>query len=81
MESFSDMPYDEMIVNNIVRVGTPADVIERSSGAEALRRADRSCDYVNPGGVEHWKTIKIQEIFARHVYRTSPEISGRQGGF
>jgi hypothetical protein len=22
---------------------------------------------VNPGGVEHWKTIKTQEMFARHV--------------
>jgi hypothetical protein len=22
---------------------------------------------VNPGGVEHWKTIKTQEMFAHHV--------------
>ena len=22
---------------------------------------------VNPGGAEHWKAIKAQELFARHV--------------
>ena len=29
MENFSDMPYDEMIKNDIVWVGTPNDIVER----------------------------------------------------
>ena len=68
MEQLSDMPYDEMIEKDIVWVGTPQDVIER---IEAVREV---CDglteisiTVNPGGVEHWKAIKAQELFAAHV--------------
>ena len=36
MENFSDMPYDEMIKNDIVWVGTPADVIERIEAVQKL---------------------------------------------
>jgi hypothetical protein len=68
MEELSDMPYDQMIDGDVVWVGTPAEVIER---IEAVREV---CDgltevsiTVNPGGVEHWKAIKQQELFARHV--------------
>ena len=68
MEELSDMPYDEMIDKDVVWVGTPQDVIER---IEAVREV---CDglteisiTVNPGGVEHWKAIKAQELFAAHV--------------
>jgi flavin-dependent trigonelline monooxygenase, oxygenase component len=68
MEQLSDMPYDEMIEKDVVWVGTPQDVIER---IEAVREV---CDglteisiTVNPGGVEHWKAIKAQELFAAQV--------------
>ncbi|HEY1369047.1 MAG TPA: LLM class flavin-dependent oxidoreductase [Gaiellaceae bacterium] len=68
MEELSGMPYDQMIEQDVVWVGTPADVIER---IEAVREV---CDglteisiTVNPGGVEHWKAIKAQEMFAEHV--------------
>ena len=36
MENFSDMPYDEMIKNDIVWVGTPADIIERIEAVQKL---------------------------------------------
>ena len=68
MEEFSDTPYEEMIEKDIVWVGTPSDIIERIEAVQDL------CDgltevaiTVNPGGVEHWKAIKTQELFARHV--------------
>jgi flavin-dependent trigonelline monooxygenase, oxygenase component len=68
MENFSDMPYDEMIKNDIVWIGTPHDVVER------IEAVQKPCEgltevaiTVNPGGVEHWKTIKTQEMFAHHV--------------
>jgi len=68
MEQLSETPYDEMIKGDIVWVGTPSDVIER---IEAVREV---CDglteisiTVNPGGVEHWKAIKAQELFAERV--------------
>jgi flavin-dependent trigonelline monooxygenase, oxygenase component len=68
MENFSDMPYDEMIKNDIVWVGTPHDVIERIEAVQKLCEGlTEVAITVNPGGVEHWKTIKTQEMFAYHV--------------
>ena len=68
MEELSDMPYDEMIEKDVVWVGTPDDVIER---IEAVRDVCEGLTEiaitVNPGGVEHWKSIKAQELFAAHV--------------
>jgi flavin-dependent trigonelline monooxygenase, oxygenase component len=68
MENFSDMPYEEMIKNDIVWVGTPADVIQRIEAVQKLCEGlTEVAITVNPGGVEHWKTIKTQEMFAHHV--------------
>jgi flavin-dependent trigonelline monooxygenase, oxygenase component len=68
MEQLSDMPYDEMIANDVVWVGTPKDVIERIEAVRELCvRLTEVAITVNPGGVEHWKMIKTQELFARHV--------------
>jgi hypothetical protein len=57
-----------MIAGDIVWVGTPEDVIQR------IRETIEVCDGLteiaittNPGGVEHWKAIKAQELFAGHV--------------
>jgi flavin-dependent trigonelline monooxygenase, oxygenase component len=68
MEQLSDMPYDEMIEKDIVWVGTPGDIIDR------IEAVGKLCDgltevaiTVNPGGVEHWKSIKTQELFASLV--------------
>jgi alkanesulfonate monooxygenase SsuD/methylene tetrahydromethanopterin reductase-like flavin-dependent oxidoreductase (luciferase family) len=68
MEKLAATPYDEMIAGDIVWVGTPEDVIER---IETVRTV---CDglgeiaiTVNPGGLDHWKAIKSQEMFADQV--------------
>lgn len=68
MEQLSDMPYDEMIEKDVVWVGTPKDVIERIEAVIKLCEGlTEIAITVNPGGVEHWKAIKTQELFARHV--------------
>lgn len=84
MEQLAETPYDQMIEDDIVWVGTPADVIER---IEAVREV---CDglteisiTVNPGGFEHWKAIKTQEIFADQViphFRAAPAAAAVPGG-
>ena len=76
MENFSDMPYDEMIKNDIVWVGTPNDIIERIEAVQNLCAGlTEVAITVNPGGVEHWKTIKTQEMFAHHVI---PHFAGKK---
>jgi alkanesulfonate monooxygenase SsuD/methylene tetrahydromethanopterin reductase-like flavin-dependent oxidoreductase (luciferase family) len=68
MEELSHMPYDEMIEKDIVWVGTPQDVIERIEAVrEVCEGLTEIAITVNPGGVEHWKAIKSQELFAAHV--------------
>lgn len=68
LEQLSDMPYDEMIAKDIVWVGTPKDIIERIESVRALCAGLTEISItVNPGGVEHWKSIKTQELFAAHV--------------
>ena len=68
MEQLSDMPYDEMIEKDVVWVGTPQDIIERIEAVRELCRGlTEIAITVNPGGVEHWKSIKTQELFASQV--------------
>ncbi|MGI9658235.1 MAG: LLM class flavin-dependent oxidoreductase [Gaiellaceae bacterium] len=68
MENLAKMPYDEMIEGDVVWVGTPDEVIKR---IEEVREV---CDglsevaiTVNPGGFDHWQSIKAQELFADTV--------------
>ena len=65
MEQLAATPYDEMIAGDIVWVGTPGDVIERiEQTREVCAGLTEVAITVNPGGFEHWKAIKTQELFA-----------------
>jgi alkanesulfonate monooxygenase SsuD/methylene tetrahydromethanopterin reductase-like flavin-dependent oxidoreductase (luciferase family) len=82
MEQLAATPYEEMISGDVVWVGTPEDVIER---IEEMRQVCTGLSEiaitVNPGGFEHWKAIKTQELFADLVmprFRRDPaDTSGR----
>jgi alkanesulfonate monooxygenase SsuD/methylene tetrahydromethanopterin reductase-like flavin-dependent oxidoreductase (luciferase family) len=76
MEKLAQTPYDDMIAGDIVWVGTPDDVVER------IRETIDVCEGLteiaittNPGGVEHWKAIKAQELFAKHVIPQVDEMT------
>ena len=68
LEQLAQTPYDEMIDGDIVWVGTPEDVIRRiEETIEVCEGLGEIAITANPGGVDHWKAIKAQELFARHV--------------
>jgi alkanesulfonate monooxygenase SsuD/methylene tetrahydromethanopterin reductase-like flavin-dependent oxidoreductase (luciferase family) len=68
MEQLAATPYEEMIAEDIVWVGTPDDVIERiEQTREVCAGLTEVAITVNPGGFEHWKAIKTQELFADRV--------------
>jgi alkanesulfonate monooxygenase SsuD/methylene tetrahydromethanopterin reductase-like flavin-dependent oxidoreductase (luciferase family) len=68
MEELAATPYDDMIEGDIVWVGTPEDVIERiEQTLEVCPGVAEIAITVNPGGIEHWKAIKTQELFADRV--------------
>ena len=79
MEQLAETPYDEMIADDVVWVGTPADVIERIEAVRDICEGLTEISItVNPGGFEHWKAIKTQEIFADQViphFRGAPALS------
>jgi flavin-dependent trigonelline monooxygenase, oxygenase component len=68
MEKLAATPYDDMIAGDIVWVGTPEDVVKRvQETIEVCEGLTEIAITANPGGVEHWKAIKAQELFAKHV--------------
>jgi len=68
MEQLAATPYDEMIAGDIVWCGTPDDVLQRvQETVEICTGLTEIAITTNPGGVEHWKAIKAQELFAAHV--------------
>lgn len=68
MESLTQIPFEQLVADDYVWVGTPADILERIAATRKL------CDgvteigiTVNAGGAPHWMAIKNQELFARRV--------------
>jgi hypothetical protein len=71
-----------MIAGDIVWVGTPENVIERiRETIEVCEGLTEIAITTNPGGVEHWKAIKAQELFAEHVVPViQRDAEGARGG-
>jgi alkanesulfonate monooxygenase SsuD/methylene tetrahydromethanopterin reductase-like flavin-dependent oxidoreductase (luciferase family) len=76
LEQLAQMPYEQMIEGDVIWVGTPQDVIERIEGVRELCEGLTEISItVNAGGLEHWQSIKQQELFAKHVmphFRAAP---------
>jgi hypothetical protein len=49
-------------------VGTPAEVIEQINAVDQqLGGLNEFVIMSNLGGIEHWRAIRTQELFAKHV--------------
>jgi alkanesulfonate monooxygenase SsuD/methylene tetrahydromethanopterin reductase-like flavin-dependent oxidoreductase (luciferase family) len=68
MEQLNDIPFEQLVEEDYVWVGTPADVIERIEATLELCEGIKEVGItVNAGGIEHWQAIKNQELFAQRV--------------
>ncbi len=68
MEGLAATPYETLIEDDYVWVGTPSDVIERIDETIAVCEGlTEIAITVNAGGAPHWMAIKNQELFAEHV--------------
>jgi alkanesulfonate monooxygenase SsuD/methylene tetrahydromethanopterin reductase-like flavin-dependent oxidoreductase (luciferase family) len=68
LEGLAETPYEKMIEDDVVWVGTPEDVSERIEAVIGVCEGlTEIAITVNPGGFEHWKAIKNQELFAHRV--------------
>jgi alkanesulfonate monooxygenase SsuD/methylene tetrahydromethanopterin reductase-like flavin-dependent oxidoreductase (luciferase family) len=68
LEGLADMPYEKLIDDDYVWVGTPDEVADRIQATkDVCEGLTEVAILANAGGTEHWKAIKTQELFADRV--------------
>jgi alkanesulfonate monooxygenase SsuD/methylene tetrahydromethanopterin reductase-like flavin-dependent oxidoreductase (luciferase family) len=68
MEQLNEVPYQQLVEEDYVWVGTPSDIIERiEQTLDVCAGIGEIGITVNAGGAPHWMAIKNQELFAEKV--------------
>lgn len=67
LESLTRLRYEDIVEQEIAFVGTPAEVTAQIKRLQAQAPISELAIVSNFGGLEHWKIIKTQDLFARHV--------------
>jgi alkanesulfonate monooxygenase SsuD/methylene tetrahydromethanopterin reductase-like flavin-dependent oxidoreductase (luciferase family) len=75
LESLTKLTYQDIVQQEIGFIGTPEQVIGQIRRLREQAPVTELAIVSNFGGLEHWKVIKTQELFARHVmpaFRAGP---------
>jgi alkanesulfonate monooxygenase SsuD/methylene tetrahydromethanopterin reductase-like flavin-dependent oxidoreductase (luciferase family) len=68
MEQLNDIPYEQLVEEDYIWVGTPDDIAERiEQTLEICPGIGEIAITCNAGGIEHWMAIKNQELFMSRV--------------
>jgi alkanesulfonate monooxygenase SsuD/methylene tetrahydromethanopterin reductase-like flavin-dependent oxidoreductase (luciferase family) len=67
LESLTQLTYEQIVDQEIAFVGTPDKVIQQIRNLQAKGGIGELAIVSNFGGIEHWKSIKTQQLFANHV--------------
>lgn len=67
LESLTKLTYDQIVEQEIGFIGTPEKVISQVRALEAKGGIGELAIVANFGGLEHWKSIKTQHLFATQV--------------
>jgi len=68
MEQLAATPFEQLVAEDYVWVGTPQDILERIAATrEVCAGISEIAITVNAGGAPHWMAIKNQELFASAV--------------
>jgi alkanesulfonate monooxygenase SsuD/methylene tetrahydromethanopterin reductase-like flavin-dependent oxidoreductase (luciferase family) len=68
MESLNELSFEQLVDEDYVWVGTPAEIVERIEATrEVCPGIGEIAITVNAGGAPHWMAIKNQELFAAQV--------------
>jgi alkanesulfonate monooxygenase SsuD/methylene tetrahydromethanopterin reductase-like flavin-dependent oxidoreductase (luciferase family) len=67
LESLTKLTYDEIVEQEIGFIGTPEKVVRQVRALEEKGGIGELAIVSNFGGLEHWQSIKIQHMFAKHV--------------
>jgi alkanesulfonate monooxygenase SsuD/methylene tetrahydromethanopterin reductase-like flavin-dependent oxidoreductase (luciferase family) len=77
LESLTRLTYDEIVGQGIAFIGTPKQVIGQIRDLQAVEDIAELAIVSNFGGLDHWKSIKTQAMFAQHVM---PAFRGKSAG-
>jgi alkanesulfonate monooxygenase SsuD/methylene tetrahydromethanopterin reductase-like flavin-dependent oxidoreductase (luciferase family) len=67
LESLTRLTYEDILEQEIGFIGTPEQVVAQIQRLRRQAPVTELAVVSNFGGLEHWKVIKTQELFARHV--------------
>jgi alkanesulfonate monooxygenase SsuD/methylene tetrahydromethanopterin reductase-like flavin-dependent oxidoreductase (luciferase family) len=67
LESLTKLTYEQIVEQEIGFIGTPEKVIQQVKALAAKGGIGELAIVSNFGGLEHWKSIKTQHMFAKHV--------------
>ena len=67
LESLTKLTYEQIVDQEIGFIGTPDKVIRQIEGLRAKGGIGELAIVSNFGGLDHWKSIKTQQLFAQHV--------------
>src|SRR5205814_4069099 len=67
LESLTRLSYRDIVEQEIAFVGTPEQVVAQVRRLREQAPIAELAIVSNFGGLEHWKVLKTQELFARHV--------------
>ena len=81
MEGLAEVPYEQLVEQDYVWVGTPSDIVERiEQTLERVRGRQGDRHHRQRRGAPHWMAIKNQELFAQQVmphFGSAPRRCGR----
>jgi flavin-dependent trigonelline monooxygenase, oxygenase component len=77
LESLTRLSYEQIVDQEIGFIGTPEKVIGQVKNLQARGGIGELAIVSNFGGLEHWKSIKTQDQFARHVMPVIRESRSR----
>jgi alkanesulfonate monooxygenase SsuD/methylene tetrahydromethanopterin reductase-like flavin-dependent oxidoreductase (luciferase family) len=68
IEQFRTLSYEQILADGLAFVGTPAEVIAHIQAVDQqIGGLDEFVIMSNLGGIEHWRAIRTQELFATQV--------------
>ena len=68
MEQLAEVPFEQLVEEDYVWVGTPDEIVERIEETRKICPGITEIGItVNAGGAPHWMAIKNQELFASAV--------------
>ncbi|HEY7099825.1 MAG TPA: LLM class flavin-dependent oxidoreductase [Terriglobales bacterium] len=67
LESLTKLTYEQIVEQEIGYIGTPEKVISQIRALQQKGGIGELAIVSNFGGLEHWKSIKTQHLFSKHV--------------